>query len=201
MKQVDLGDCRRTVELLPWYANTTLEAEERQYVKSHVDECASCRRELQVLVSVIEAMPSPRAAHDGAPPFSRLLDRINRQEQQARTWKMVAAVLVLVIAVAAVALPAYLFEPRYRAVTDALPETHDSVQLHVAFDASESAGTLTELLARYNADVISGPAADGSFLLEFHLAPGESAQQLEQRLQTEAQVRNAEPAAEPAQPQ
>jgi len=192
MKQVDLGDCRRAAENLPWYANGSLDVEERRHLQAHLDECASCRRELEFLTAIVESMPSPRAAHDGAPPFSRLLHRINRQERYVHGWKIAAAVLMLVIAVVAVALPVYLFEPRYHAVTDTLPEANERVQLQLTFDTQKNTGSLTQLLERYNADVIAGPAEDGSFLLEFRLAPGETVRHLQQRLHDEAQVRDAE---------
>lgn len=192
MKYTDLGECRRMTELLPWYANGSLDGKEQAAVKTHLDECAVCRRECALLHAVIESMPSPHSGEDNASAFGKLLQRINREDNQNRSWKIAAAVLVMLVAVAAVALPVYLFEPRYQAVTDALPNANQSVQAHVVFDAGKDTGTLSELLERYNAEVIAGPDAEQRFLLEFPLAPDDTVQQLQHRLENESQVRAVE---------
>lgn len=40
---------REIAELLPWYANGTLDPEERAHVERHLQRCAECRRELEEL--------------------------------------------------------------------------------------------------------------------------------------------------------
>lgn len=191
MKQVELADCRRTSDYLPWYANRSLQGAVRQRVEAHLDACAACRRELEYLEAVIEAMPSPREAENGSPSFGPLLQRINRQEHQARTWKMAAAIVAVVAVLLAIAVPVYLFEPRYQTVTDTLPIGRN-IQAQLVFDDRENLGAVTTLLERYKADVISGPDAEGRFLLEFRLAPGETASQLKRRLQDERVVLEVE---------
>lgn len=188
MKHTDLGECRRTMELLPWYANGSLDVEERAAVRVHLDRCATCRRECTLLCAVIESMPSPHSAQESGSAFGKLLQRINREEQQRWSWKTAAAILVMLVAVAAVALPVYLLEPRYQAVTDARPHTVETVQARIVFDAQKDIGTLSELLERYNAEVIAGPDSSRRFLLEFPLAPGDTVQQLKHQLEQEAQV-------------
>jgi anti-sigma factor RsiW len=75
-----------TVALLPWYANGTLSATDRATVSAHLQECPSCRTELDELVRVdnqikqtVNAgpMPSPGLAQT---VFSRV-----RQEAQQGT--------------------------------------------------------------------------------------------------------------------
>lgn len=39
-------ECRRAVELLPWLLNATLEAQEEQTLRAHVDACHACQAEL-----------------------------------------------------------------------------------------------------------------------------------------------------------
>ena len=190
MKQVELADCRRTSDYLPWYANRSLKGTERQRVEAHLEDCAACRRELEYLEAVIEAMPSPRVK-DASPSFGPLLQRINRQEHKTRTWKMAAAIVAVVAVLLAIAVPAYLFEPRYQTVTDTLPAGRN-IRAQLVFDDRENLGAVTTLLERYKADVVSGPDAEGRFLLEFRLAPGETASHLKRRLQDERVVLEVE---------
>lgn len=190
MKQVELADCRRTSDYLPWYANRSLEGIERQRVEAHLEDCAACRRELAYLEAVIEAMPSPRVT-DASPSFGPLLQRINRQEHQARTWKMAAAIVAGVVALLAIAVPAYLFEPRFQTVTDMVPAGRN-IHARLVFDDRGNMAAVTTLLERYKADVVSGPDAEGRFLLEFRLAPGETTAQLQRRLQDERVVLEVE---------
>ena len=37
----------KTVELIPWYVNGTLQAEERRAVEQHLSECLPCRAALK----------------------------------------------------------------------------------------------------------------------------------------------------------
>lgn len=189
MTYVELENCRRIVELLPWHANGSLDAERAAEVRAHIDECAACRREAAVLAAIIDNMPEPRPAHPGAAPFSQLLNRINRHERRVRGWKAAALALVTLAAVTAVAVPVYLFEPRYEAVTDPVPANGHAVQLEVRFDERERISALSELLQRYQADVLAGPSAEGVFLLEFRLAASESPDELRKRLEAESRVR------------
>lgn len=187
MKQTDLGDCRRTVDLLPWYANNSLDTENNQHVQAHLDACAACRRELQFLEKLIPAMAERNVG--GPPPFSQLLQRINRQERHVQKWKAAAAVVLTIAVATAVAVPVYLFQPRYQAVTNTQPQATSRVRMSVTFADRENRGTLTNLLEKYNADVLSGSDGTGTILLEFHLPPGKSVQQLQQQLRTEPQIR------------
>lgn len=192
MNHIDLEACRRAIELLPWYANDSLRGEERLQVAAHLDDCASCRREVEILAAVIANIPAPRSANSDAAPFSRLLQKINRHERRLRAWKIAALVLIALSAIMAVVLPTYVLEPRYRAVTDVLPETAGIARFQVTVDPENDIAALTDVLERYNADIVAGPGTDGSFLLEFRLAPGESAAELRRRLDAEARIRTAE---------
>jgi len=66
------------VLLLPWYVNQTLEPAELARVKTHVRGCLECRRELQVLGQIEQALQQPDdpldlAAHAS---FRQLQERI-----------------------------------------------------------------------------------------------------------------------------
>ncbi|HEX6929692.1 MAG TPA: zf-HC2 domain-containing protein [Gammaproteobacteria bacterium] len=180
-------DCRRAAELLPWHVNRSLSRDERADIESHLRECIACAREAEFLAAVRTAMPAPANEHETA-PFSRLLQRINSEEQRTRSWKMAAVALLMLGGFTAVALPVYLLEPRFHTVTDTIPQPAGSVQLQLQFTADGNASTLPRLLESYSADIVSGPDADGKFVLEFRLDAGENAAALRQRLRKEAQV-------------
>jgi anti-sigma factor RsiW len=70
---------RRVLDLLPWYANGTLEDVERRVVEIHLAACARCREELaadrrlgESLRQIPESAPAPHPAQ-----FARLLERLD----------------------------------------------------------------------------------------------------------------------------
>ena len=184
-------DCQRVAQLLPWYVNHSLSPREHSAVHAHVAECNGCAREAEFLQDVRIAMPAPRASTatpDSAAPFSALLRKINRRERREQTWKAAAAVALLIAGIAAIALPAYLFEPRFRAVTDTIPAHAGIAQLELRFTNGGGAHFLPQLLTRYDADIVEGPDDNGNFVLEFRLAENESVAELKHRLAGESQL-------------
>ncbi len=75
------------IDLLPWFANGTLEASERVMVSSHVDSCEECRRELQFLTSLNDSVQedarmSVNEHADVERSLAGVLDRIDATDQQ-----------------------------------------------------------------------------------------------------------------------
>ncbi len=72
------------LELLPWYANASLEGPERARVEAHLDRCALCRAELaecqQLAVVVKNAPPPAPAPHPGS--LDRLLARLDTAKDE-----------------------------------------------------------------------------------------------------------------------
>ena len=75
-----------TVALLPWYANGTLSAADRATVSTHLQECPSCRTELDELVRVGNQIK--QAVSAGPMPSTGLaqtvLSRIRREAQRGQ---------------------------------------------------------------------------------------------------------------------
>jgi Putative zinc-finger len=71
--------------LLPWYANGTLDAAEREAVEEHLAGCASCREELascDSLAAVLRSSPEGAGAPSPHPiQLERLLARLTRLDQ------------------------------------------------------------------------------------------------------------------------
>lgn len=193
MNGIDLNICRRNLEILPWYANGTLSPRERADVESHLAVCAACRHEADSLASIAAAIPQPGDPPGGAAAFGQLLHRIGQHERRSRAWRAAAALLLLVIGVAAIALPTYLLEPRYRTVTDALPSAGERVQLELVLDAEADPAALAALMARYDADLVSANTSNGKhFVLEFRLNADRDRESLLQQLRGEKDVRTAQ---------
>lgn len=60
-------DCQRAIELLPWYLNGTLEADERSQLEEHLTRCDGCQAELR------EA-ETAQVLFGGHPPTGLLVD-------------------------------------------------------------------------------------------------------------------------------
>jgi anti-sigma factor RsiW len=81
-------DIHPTVALLPWYANGTLSAADRTAVATHLQECPSCRTELDELVLVgkeikqaVSADPLPSAGLSQT-VFAQVRETIRRDQAQ-----------------------------------------------------------------------------------------------------------------------
>lgn len=56
--------CKQTAELLPWYLNDTLGAEEKAQVEAHLESCAACRQEHRETAFAAAAYASHPPAED-----------------------------------------------------------------------------------------------------------------------------------------
>jgi len=79
-------DVHQTVALLPWYVNGTLSVADRVTVSSHLQECPSCRTELDELVRVDNQIKQTVSA--GPVPSTRLAQtvfaRVRQEAQQGQ---------------------------------------------------------------------------------------------------------------------
>jgi hypothetical protein len=79
-------DIHPTVALLPWYANGTLSASDRAIVSTHLQECLSCRTELDELVRV--GTQIKQAVSAGSVPLTGLaqavFSRVRQEAQQGQ---------------------------------------------------------------------------------------------------------------------
>ena len=77
----------RVWHLLPYYANDHLEQAERQAVAQHLGECLVCRRELERVQVLREAVLTDAQDHACASAFARLNQQIAAQDTP-RSWVM-----------------------------------------------------------------------------------------------------------------
>lgn len=185
---------RRVWDLLPWYANGTLEDGERRTVESHLAACSRCREELsacrglgELLQQVPEVAPAPHPAH-----LARILEKIGDHERAA--WQSpleslrnlltatprpvrwaLAAQLVLVLGLAGLDLarrPAQ--QPAaasYRTLSDAPAVPGPSSRLRLVFAPGTTEQEIRDLLLGIRGQMISGPSSLGVYTVEVPTGP------------------------------
>lgn len=74
------------LELLPWHLNNTLNAEESERVLAHLQQCAACQQEAELLTAALDAAdtyaPAASIAEDG---FETVMARIDQAEALENT--------------------------------------------------------------------------------------------------------------------
>jgi anti-sigma factor RsiW len=151
-------------DLLPWYANRTLAAAEREAVEAHLGGCARCRGEIALLEALREQV---RQSTDASAPDRLGLQRLLRDVRRApvhreRNWLRPA----LAASVAAIAVQAVLIgwlltrEPGI----EPLGGAHEAgVVLQIRFDAAASESRIRSVLQDSHAAIVDGPGALGVY--------------------------------------
>lgn len=189
MRQDDERLHRRTLELLPWYANGTLGETERRTVEEHAAQCERCREEVQacrqlgeaVRLAAVEA-PTPHPARlsrlmsrldeaDGSSPRARLAGLLTATPRPVR-WVLagqLAALLLLATAWVWTPPPPPPADPaEYRTLSDAVaPATPaDTVQVRVVFAEGATERRIRDVLLPIGGQLAGGPSALGVYTVE-----------------------------------
>lgn len=193
----------QTQQLLPWYVNGTLEADEAAMVEAHLAECAECRSDLaaeRVLAREVAALPldvehawstlSDRI--DAAGPPRRLAEPVPfLRRKVAMGWVLggplaaAAAVAFAVAIVPGAPLPA---GETYRALGSASMAAPGNALVMFKPDARDS--DLRAALTKAGARIVDGPTASGAYVVR--IAPASRAQALD-GLRATPQIVLAEP--------
>jgi anti-sigma factor RsiW len=208
---IDDAQHSEAADLLPWFANGTLDERERAQVEWHLADCIACKQDLAALRDV-QAMYSDEAFdHATSQGLARLRALIARLEPgfnpahrhvtPARKpplwWQAllgVQAALILLLA----ATFWLRYEPRYyHTLAAAQAPAPAGAAVVVIFDAARSEGQIRELLRGLHARVVDGPTAEGAYTVA--VPWGEQARALTELRQHEW-VRFAEPAMESSTP-
>lgn len=195
------------VELLPWFANGTLDSAERAGVERHLTQCIACRHELESLRTVravyVDNDPDPALTQGLARLLARiaqmqpgtsatgLLRTLVTQWKQTRPWlrgAVIAQFFVLALLACAVLIQP---TPRYYHTLGA-PAAPASARaaIVVVFDATRTERELRDLLLRLHARITDGPSPEGAYTLEVAAA---EQQRLLAQLRQEGLVTFAEP--------
>lgn len=204
-------------ELLPWYANRTLDSEERRQVEEHVEACPLCARELAALEHLAAAARQEgEPQRNAASSFARLVSRLDAAGEPSaeRSWwrgarrllvatpppvraALAAQALLLAVAVAWIVLaPAPLPEPHFRtlAESEVVEAPPGEWHVRVVFAAGATAEQIEAILRGGGLRIVEGPGPGGVYTLR----PGAGAEPLPtvlERLRGDPVVGLAEPAA------
>jgi anti-sigma-K factor RskA len=210
------GHAHRDIQqMLPWYANGTLDIDDAERVRLHLIECVACRAELATQRAVLDAvahMPTREDARETDHAWHRMRDRLDVVRHTRTTrfdWRRVRAGwhgaapwlrVALAAQCAAVAvLVALLLQPATRqpefttlSATPAPMASRDT--LLVVFDPRITDAQMRDLLGANHARIVDGPNATGAWLVA---APPGQAEPVRNALRASAGVAMAERLAPP----
>ena len=172
-------------QLLPWYANGTLEGEERARVERHLAECEVCRQEMAFLREMGDAASEIVAATPVVPDaFGKTLARIDEWEQTrqpslaARVRAFVAGVFdvprvprlglvaqsALILLLGAGLVLSRLQGPTFTTLSGG-NSTSDAPRLTVVFEATATEQGIRQALGQVGGTLVSGPSAAGVYVV------------------------------------
>ncbi len=165
---------------LPWLANGRLPATERDRIQVHVQVCTACQEELTLQRLLCNALAEPdRVTYAPGPSFRKLMDRIDRAEQQASSpgrgtaatardavsqWRPpgLAWAASFILGVGLTGAATTLYQSSHAAyVTHTDAASAAPRVLHIAFDRSLTIGDATEALRSAGATIVEGPDSSG----------------------------------------
>jgi hypothetical protein len=215
---------QRIWELLPWYANGTLAAGEREKVEAHLAVCPRCQEEEEIcrrtaaaVKSAGEVAPSPHPVQ-----LQRMLARIEESESEERSragglrlgtpWRallaatpgplrisLVAQAAVILVLVGLLARQQLRTQPaappaQYVTLSDPAAAPVPALGLRVMFSPQATEREIRGLLQGIRGQIVAGPSPLGVYTVEVPAA-GDPLQAILARLRSEPQVAFAEPVA------
>ncbi len=192
-------------ELLPWFANGTLDEDERKRVADHLRTCGGCRSEVESLDRVRRVVRE-QPADDGSEVgnLDEILARIDHdtgvrhRTTPVACWLMIAqaaAIVILAILLLVPDSPRVEGDPQPFRTLSAEPETVPSGAQHlrVVFADTTTERQLREILQSVEARIVDGPSPVGAYMLR--ITDTQDLVSVVERLRAKPSVRLAEPLA------
>jgi len=186
----------RAAELLPWFANDSLDATERSAVEQHLNECLACTQEFGELQKLRAALLEDDPAV--AAGLARIAPRLGAPAARGRWWQspasrwrrfrlgatpgwvaaalgsVIAVQAVLLVALAALALRADPVAP-YHVLGAAPPTGAQYGEIVVVFDATRPLAEIRRSIENVDGGISAGPTPEGAYTLRIPLAQFDAA--------------------------
>jgi hypothetical protein len=198
------SDCVRAWEAMPWVLQGSATQKQGDWLKSHLDQCASCRAEFAQQTRLRLAMSLPcEIPVDPDAGLGRLLGRLDtpdaldeRPRSRSVSWftrALVAAVLIQALGIGALGVKLWSAgeRPLYRTFSET-PVSAPAGAIRVVPDASMTLADWDALLHALQLQVVGGPNDVGAYTVAPTSAASTTRQAL-QRLRATRGIRLAEP--------
>lgn len=181
-------------ELLPWYVNGTLSADEMKSVEALLGNSESLRDEVKKIKRLKESLPMPDSHSGSDLGWRRLQKQIHSERSQVKfkNWKSyiaIAAVLMITVQVGLFALMQQSVQPTTNVRLLGGQEVvvqNDQLLLQVQIAPEASWQQVTDIFSTLNASIVQGPSALGLIYVQVDLQDlildGEPATQAQQVL-------------------
>jgi len=190
--------------LLPWLVNGTLKGDELAFVQRHVDECPSCRhevewlRELHAACTAAEDMPGASTAFHNlrskleASEGRDTIARLRRSEGRTRPWLpwALAAEFAVIVVLGALLLTSTDGPVLYRTLSAGNGAAPATGSLVVVFNPTTSVAEVQRILRGAGARIVDGPTQANAYVLE---VPAGQAERVAQTIKAERAALLIEP--------
>ena len=200
------------IELLPWYANQTLEDDERKLVEMHLADCRDCAKEVESLKAMQKTVVEVGDSGPALSPFAlnRALAEIEDYERTrtttvkaasvatrekkgfwARWWQptpvfaraLIAAQIVLVLALGSVTLYQYSHPNIIFKTSSGGVDDKTSTRITVGFNDGTTEQEIRQTILGIEGQIVEGPSALGLYTIQVPI-PRERTAEIDKVLQT-----------------
>ncbi len=194
---------RDVTELLPWYANGTLDGTERARVEDHVRQCVACRHELDLQQRLAETIRDDTVPTGMTKGLARLHAQIDLADAavvptlEPMAWWRRPSLLVPLIAAQFAVIAVLLFVDKspgvatFRTLASPSSTVYSRDAVVVIFDPATTQQRVQALLRELDARIVDGPNTRGAYTLEL---PNDSQAATLERMRAMPEVRFAQPA-------
>ena len=176
-------------DLLPWYVNGSLSEAEQHQVEAHLQDCGTCRAEVELLRAMRDASKQVTEPVPGQFAWQRLQRDIHQQDKlnTRRQWWVpsLAVAALLVIAIQGV----LLFNVTYQDGYGLAGHAPQGTVVLVKFNPEATEKSIRAALQSVGAEIVTGPSAAGIYRIQLADSAGDSELQAQiDRLQAQRDV-------------
>lgn len=186
------------IELLPWYANRTLEENERREVEAHLGGCRECAKEVEHLSALRKAIIEIENQGPTLPTFAlnRALAKIEEYELAgapevatkesaqpgqgwwSRWWKptplfaraLIGAQIVLVLAVGTIAIYQYTHPVVIYKTASGSVDDKGRARIVVRFNEGATEQDVRQAVLAIKGKIVDGPSAQSLYTIQLPVA-------------------------------